>query len=61
MRNMKILINAIEDEFFEASPSGKLYIKFASVKIEITDKSFVWYRCEKCGKISPFMLVPCNI
>ncbi|MBR0406560.1 MAG: DEAD/DEAH box helicase [Clostridia bacterium] len=54
--NMKILINAIADEFFEASPSGKLYIKFASVKIEITDKSFVWYRCEKCGKISPFML-----
>ena len=54
--SMKVLINVVKSEFFEASQSGKYYIKLASVKIEITDNSFIWYRCGKCGKISPFML-----
>lgn len=50
------LLEAIKTEFFAASSTGKYYIKLAAVKIETTDEVFTWYRCGKCGKISPFML-----
>lgn len=50
------LLEAIKTEFFAASSSGKYYIKLAAVKIKTTGEDFTWYRCGKCGKISPFML-----
>ena len=55
-QQMGELLEAIKTEFFAAPTSGKYYIKLAAVKVEITDTEFTWYRCGKCGKISPFML-----
>ena len=52
---MKLLMEAIKEEFFSQS-NGKYYIKLAAVKIVTTDEDSTWYRCSKCGKISPFML-----
>jgi Distinct helicase family with a unique C-terminal domain including a metal-binding cysteine cluster len=53
---MKQLLEVIKAEFFEASSTGKYYLKPAAVQIVTTDKDFTWYRCGKCGRISPFML-----
>lgn len=50
------LLQGIKTEFFSAASNGKYYIKLAAVRIETTGKEFTWYRCGKCGKISPFML-----
>lgn len=53
---MNELLEAVKTEFFEASSEGKYYIKLSSVQICITDENFKWYRCGRCGKISPFKL-----
>lgn len=53
---MNLFLGAIKAEFFEASSTGKYYIKLSSVRIVTTGREFVWYRCGKCGKISPFTL-----
>lgn len=53
---MNKLLESIKTEFFEASTEGKYYIKLSAVQIYITDEKFKWYRCGRCGKISPFKL-----
>lgn len=53
---MNKLLESVKTEFFEASSEGKYYIKLSSVQICIADKNFIWYRCGRCGKISPFKL-----
>lgn len=53
---MKELLESVKTEFFEASSQGKYYIKLSSVQIHITDENFKWFRCGRCGKISPFKL-----
>lgn len=53
---MKELLESVKTEFFEASSQGKYYIKLSSVQIHITGENFKWFRCGRCGKISPFKL-----
>ncbi|MDD6219360.1 MAG: DEAD/DEAH box helicase [Selenomonadaceae bacterium] len=51
------LLDIIRDCFFELSASnGNFYINLKAVTIQLADASSEWYRCEKCGKISPFKL-----
>lgn len=53
---MKSVVDKVRDLFFASSSANRFYIKLSAVKIEFTDKHFVWYRCVKCGKLSPFKL-----
>mgnify|MGYP004701645989 FL=1 len=50
------ITNKVRDLFFASSVSNRYYIKLAAVKIEFAHKDFIWYRCVKCGKLSPFKI-----
>ncbi len=50
------VINKIRDLFFSTSRISRYYIKLGAVKIEFANKDFTWYRCLKCGKLSPFKI-----
>lgn len=52
----KKIVNKVRDEFFGASSNNHYYIKLTAVKIQITDSDFTWYRCVKCGKLSPYKI-----
>lgn len=53
---LKIVLDTIKDQFFKRGENNRFYIALDAVKIVITDENFTWYRCAKCGKISPFKL-----
>ena len=50
------VLNKVRDLFFAAAGNNRYYINLAKVKIELTGKDFTWYRCVKCGKLSPFKI-----
>lgn len=53
------LLEDVRDLFFASSSlTNKYYIKLDTVKIRIPqdNENFKWYRCNKCGKISPFKI-----
>jgi len=50
------VLNMVRDLFFAAAGNNRYYINLATAKIELTDKGFTWYRCVKCGKLSPFKI-----
>ncbi len=50
------IVNRVRDCFFAASSQNRYYIKLSAVKIELADEKFIWYRCVKCGKLSPFKI-----
>jgi len=55
-KTMKKIVEKIRDMFFALSSTNRRYIKLSAVKIQLTEKDCVWYRCEKCGKLSPFKI-----
>lgn len=50
------IVNKVRDLFFSSSSNNNYYIKLSAVKIELADQNFTWYRCVKCGKLSPFKI-----
>jgi len=50
------IINKIRDVFFSSSSTNRYYIRLSAVKIELANKDFTWFRCVKCGKLSPFKI-----
>lgn len=54
--NFSKFILKIKEIFFSPNRNARYYLNLSSVKIEISDRESKWYRCNKCGKISPFML-----
>lgn len=50
------IVNKVRDLFFASSVNNRYYIMLSAVKIEFTVKDFIWYRCVKCGKLSPFKI-----
>jgi ATP-dependent helicase YprA (DUF1998 family) len=50
------IVNKVRDLFFSSASNNYYYIKLAAVKIEFTGKDFIWYRCVRCGKLSPYKI-----
>lgn len=53
---MSRVFEKVRDLFFGPSRDARYYIKLNAVKIELADENFVWYRCAKCGKLSPYKI-----
>ena len=50
------VLGKVRDLFFAPAGNNRYYINLAKVVIKLTGKDFIWYRCVKCGKLSPFKL-----
>ncbi len=55
-RVMAKIVSKVRDLFFADAGNNRFYIKLTAVKIVFADKDFKWYRCVKCGKLSPFKI-----
>ena len=53
---MTKLVSRIRDSFFSAASNNRFYIKLSVVKIIFADENSIWYRCAKCGKLSPYKI-----
>ena len=49
-------IDKVRDLFFASSSVGRFHIKLRAVKIKFADKDIIWFRCVRCGKLSPFKI-----
>ncbi len=53
----KIFWETIDRTFFArgtGDSNNRKFVRLDSVVIEISDTDHIWYRCKKCGKISPY-------
>lgn len=50
------VLNKVRHLFFASSENSRYYIKLAAVKVEVAGDEFIWHRCVKCGKLSPFKI-----
>lgn len=50
----KKVLGKVRDLFFDLASNNRYYIKLAAVKIEFAYNT--WYRCIKCGKLSPYKI-----
>lgn len=50
------VLSMVRDLFFADAGNNRYYINLAKVKIQLTGEDFTWYRCVKCGKLSPFKI-----
>jgi len=50
------IVDKVRDLFFASSSTNRYYIKLSAVKIVLAGEEFTWYRCIKCGKLSPFKI-----
>jgi len=50
------IVDKVRDLFFASAMNNNYYIKLSAVKIEFADQNFTWYRCVKCGKLSPYKI-----
>lgn len=51
------VLERIRDDFFASSTNNnRYYIKLRAVKLELINNDFTWYRCIKCGKLSPYKI-----
>lgn len=55
-KKMEEFLNCIKNDFFGPGINQRYYLKLDAVKIVITGEDFNWYRCERCGKISPYKI-----
>jgi predicted RNA-binding Zn-ribbon protein involved in translation (DUF1610 family) len=53
---IEIIVEKVRDLFFADNGRNRFYIKLTAVKIELADENFIWHRCVKCGKLSPFKI-----
>ncbi|MGC7871815.1 DEAD/DEAH box helicase [Desulfosporosinus sp. SYSU MS00001] len=53
---MAKIVNKVRDLFFASASNNSYYIKLSAVKVEFANQDFTWYRCVKCGKLSPFKI-----
>lgn len=53
---IKKTVNKVRELFFASPSANRYYIKLSAVKIEFAGEKFIWHRCIKCGKISPFKI-----
>lgn len=52
---MKYIFEQVKNNFFSTS-NKRLYIDLSKVKLELLNDESILYRCEKCGKISPYLI-----
>lgn len=50
------MFNVITEIFLLSNEAGKLYISLDTTRIHIADETHQWYKCLRCGKISPFKI-----
>lgn len=55
-KRFRTVMEIVKDVFFKRSEDGRYYIGLDTVAIRIADEKFIWYRCGKCGRISPYKL-----
>lgn len=55
-KKLSILLNKVRDLFFASSAANRYYIKLSAVTIKLASEDSDWYRCVKCGKLSPYKI-----
>ncbi len=55
-KKLESVVKCIKSSFFGPGTNARYYLRLDAVKIVIADEDFQWYRCERCGRISPYKI-----